>query len=133
MTLIELIEFTLDNAQPLQRGAYRAKVRGLQVRIEDDNALYDVYDISAMGCSIIAPQSAYEVGRILDISLEVKKVPIIPDLRARVVRHISQNLMACCFLESSLTQEYALDKLVLEIQKKHIARYKASPLLKVRS
>ena len=130
MIYIEEIQFTLEESEPLNRGAYRIKVRGLQARIEDDNTLHDVYDVSAMGCGMLAPQSSYEIGRILSISLEARRTPLVSGLRARVVRYVGQDIVACCFQESTLAQEYALDKLVLEIQKRQIARIKTGPLLR---
>lgn len=133
MIYIEEIEFTLDQAETLHRGAYRTRVRGLQARIDDDNMRYDVYDISASGCSMLAPQNAYEIGRILTMTLEIKGTPIVPYLQAKVVRYVSTELVACAFQESTLAQEFALDKLVLEIQKRQIARYKEGPLGRTRS
>lgn len=122
MSDLDDIQFSLKSSAPVQRGAYRAMVRGLHVRIEDDDAQYPVHDISAVGFSMVSPSPLYEVGRILKVRLEIRNRPIVYGIEAKVVRWIPSGLVACSFHSLTRQQEYALDKLVLEIQKRQIAQ-----------
>lgn len=112
----------VDRCFACRRRAYRATVRGLQLRVEDDDRLYNVCDISGAGCGLCAPPGTYtyEVGRILSVRLEAGGKILLPGLRAKVVRSLPDCMVACSFQELTQRQEYALDKLVLEIQKRQI-------------
>lgn len=114
------IRFPLDARQ--QRGAYRASARGLQLRAEDDGAVYDIRNISRLGCRLTAPACPYVVGRTLGVRLEAGGRVLLAGFQARVLRALSDGDLACSFQGLTPQQECVLDKLVLEIQKRQIAR-----------
>lgn len=120
MNITDGITFSLEQPES-QRDAFRALVRGLQVRILENNAVHDIHDISGIGCRLDACNETYTTGRILHLHLEVKGKVILADIQARVVRCTPDAIVACSFQELTRSQEYALDKLVLEIQKRQIA------------
>lgn len=120
MNINDDISFSLEQPES-QRDAFRALVRGLQVRVLENNAVHDIHDISSIGCRLDACKGTYTTGRILHMHLEVKGKVILADIQARVVRCTPDRIMACSFQELTRVQEYALDKLVLEIQKRQIA------------
>ncbi len=118
------MQFSLQNDSPTHRHAYRAHVRGINVRVDEEPELYQLVDVSATGCSFHTPQPICREGDLLTLQLEVRQRPILAGLEVRVVRIIKENLVACTFENLSSKQEYALDKLVLEIQKRVIAMNK---------
>ncbi len=120
----EKYKFSLGGETPSHRHAYRAHVRGIGVRVDNDPDLYQLADISATGCSFQTPQVICREDDLLVLQLEVRQRPILSGLEARVVRIINDQLVACSFEQLSPKQEYALDKLVLEIQKRAIAMRK---------
>lgn len=123
MTDFDDLSFSLTATSPTQRSAFRAMVRGLFARLED-GSMYDVHDISACGCSLAMPLHAYEVGHVFTLDLMAGKNVLLSGLRVRVVRLIPNALAACAFLDVTRNQEFKLDKLILEIQKRKIAQRK---------
>lgn len=119
-------DFSIQSQAPDQRSAFRAMVRGIQARITSTHALYEVYDVSVNGCSIVAPLHDFTVGTLLEITLEIKSHALLPDLKVKVARHIPSGLVAFSFLELTRPQEYILDKIILELQKRQIAQSKGS-------
>lgn len=115
-------DFDVDNSAPQQRGAYRAMVRGIQARILASNALYEVYDISISGCSIAAPLHSFTIGTIMEMDFEIKGKTLIRSLKTKVMRHVPSGLVGFCFVEPTRQHETVLDKIILEVQKRQIAR-----------
>lgn len=120
------LNFSLNTQSSEQRSAYRAMVRGIQMRIKATNALYEIHDISAHGCSIAAPLHEFALKETVTIDLEIKGQAILRGLDALVARHVPNGLVGFSFDTPTAQQELVLDKIVLEIQKRQIARSKAS-------
>lgn len=116
------LDFSLDSQTPTHRSAFRAMVRGIQARILSSNALYEVYDISAHGCSMAAPLHDFTIGTLVDIELEIKGRTLLRGLEAEVARHVPSGLVGFFFPALTELQEEVLDKIILEIQKRQIAR-----------
>ncbi len=114
-------DFTLGEEENTHRHAYRAHVYGIEVRANKSKETYTLMDVSVSGCSFRAPEMVFNVKDVLFLQLEVKGRVILAGIEARVVRIISEEIVACTFEDLTEKQEYALDKLVLEIQKRIIA------------
>ena len=122
MSGLDDLSFSIGESElPHQRTAYRALVRGLLLKVDDDSGRYNVYDISSSGCSIQNPPEVYDLGRLLTVQLEVRGAPLVRDLSAKVVRVNADGSVACTFVGVTRQQELILDKLVLEVQKLFIA------------
>lgn len=117
------LSFSLVATNPVQRSAFRAMVRGLFARLEE-GAMFDVHDISASGCSLAMPLHAYKIGFVFTFDLMAGRNVLVAGLQAKVVRLIPNSLAACAFLDVTRHQEFKLDKLILEIQKRKIAQRK---------
>lgn len=117
------LSFSLTETSPVQRSAFRAMVRGLFAHI-DDGSRYEVNDISACGCSMSMPLHAHTVGHAMRIDLMVGKKVLVAALQSRIVRLMPNDKVACAFDNVTLQQEFTLDKLILEIQKRKIAQRK---------
>lgn len=124
MSSLDDLSFSIDDVLPHQRTAYRALVRGLLARVDEGKEVYSVTDISAGGCSIQHPPAGFLEGRIMRLQLEVRGVPLLSGVEAKVVRMKDDGSAACAFVALNRQQELALDKLVLEIQKNLISQKK---------
>ncbi len=114
-------DFSLDDDDQGQRLAYRAMVQGIEARINGGKSTYEVVDISVTGCAIQLPQNInLAEGATFAVQLEVRGRSILTSLRAKVIRVTPRGVVACNFVGMNERQEYALDKLVLEIQKRII-------------
>ncbi len=117
-------EFSLAEEDQGQRLAYRALVHGIEARISG-KYVQPIVDISVTGYAFQCTNGiTVHEGDIFPMQLEVKGRPIIMNLRAKVIRVTSRGVVACNFIDLSERQEYALDKLVLEIQKRFIEKKK---------
>lgn len=124
MSSLDDLSFSIDDIPPHQRAAFRALVRGLLARLDDDSARYNVYDISSGGCTILNPPKGCAEGRMLLMQLEVRGMPLVSGMETKVVRMKEDGSAACAFVKLTRHQELVLDKLVLEIQKALIAQKK---------
>ncbi len=114
-------DFFLEDDMQGQRNAYRAMVQGIEARINNGKNVYEVVDISVTGCAVQLPQSInLAEGASFNVQLEVRGRTILTALRAKVIRVTPSGIVACNFVGMNARQEYALDKLVLEIQKRYI-------------
>ncbi len=112
------IEFESNN----KRRAYRVKCKDFFVEYE--NKRFKVNDISATGISFwIDEKTSFKEGTEFNLNLLLKEKPILEDLRAKVVRR-EKDLVGCEFVDLNRKQVLALDKLVLELQKKEIEKLK---------
>ncbi len=114
-------DFTLGIDEEPQRHSYRAHVYGIEVRLDRGEESYNLMDISISGCAFRAPENVFDVGDQLCLRVEVKGRVILAGIEARVVRFLDNDIVACAFDALTQKQEYTLDKLVLEIQKRIIA------------
>ncbi len=113
-------DFTLPEDKQGQRHAFRANVHGIDVRLNKGKNIYHIVDISVTGCAFQMPQKFFAIGNEFILQMEVSGRVILAGLHARVIRSTAQGLVACTFLKMSERQELAMDKLVLEIQKRII-------------
>ena len=111
------------NSLPQQRGRYRIATHGLSLYLDDVAQMFGIHDISSSGCSLRAPAELLAVGRIFDGDLHIGDVSYIVGLKLKVIRHIANNNVACVFNDLSHQQEFTLDKLLLEIQKRSISTH----------
>ncbi len=114
-------DFTLGEDENTNRHAYRAHVYGIEVRANKGKESYTLVDVSVSGCSFRSTDMMFNTGDYVFLQLEVKGRVILAGLEAKVVRLIGEDVVACSFDGLTEKQEYALDKLVLEIQKRIIA------------
>ncbi len=112
--------FTLNEETQSQRHAYRTNVHGIEVRLNKGEHVFNVVDLSVSGCAFQMPKKLLAEGQAFTLQMEVRQRVILADLRAKVIRSTDGGIVACNFLELTERQEYALDKLVLEIQKRMI-------------
>ncbi len=114
-------DFSLEEDAQGARNAYRAMVQGIEARINNAKSTYEVVDISVSGCAIQLPASInLAEGASFNVQLEVRGRAILTALRAKIIRVTPSGVVACSFVNMNERQEYALDKLVLEIQKRLI-------------
>ncbi len=118
-------DFSINDDDNINRHSYRAHVYGIEARINKESRCYNLADISVTGCAFRMNNVPWSVGERLRIQLEVKGRAIISGIDARLVRITSNSIVACSFEKLTEKQEYALDKLVLEIQKRIIALNRA--------
>lgn len=110
------------------RQAFRTRVPGLDVRVVTKSGPQDfpVSDISASGFAFAANPRDYSSGMILSFDLLLGKRLFLGDLKAKVMRVITEKgIIGCNFQEMERRQEIKLDKLVLEVQKRLIELRKA--------
>lgn len=106
------------------RGTYRATIPGLTVRLSTGQ-ICAARDISASGVGFTVPDGCSLVeGQLLVLDILVADRLYIQSLEATVVRMYGDTV-ASAFRQLSRMQEARLDKLVLETQKRLIARRKA--------
>ena len=119
------LDFHIALDSPRQRGRYRVATRGLSLYLDDLAQTFDIHDLSASGCNLHAPAGLLAMGRIFDGDLQIGNTSYLAHLKIKVVRHITDNNVACTFQAMSRRQEIMLDKLLLEIQKRNIATHAA--------
>jgi hypothetical protein len=113
-------DFHFTSDSPGRRDYFRVAACDLFLRVHELQQALAVRDISASGCSFDAPAARFPEGRILRGDLHVADAAYLTDLRLKVIRRITENRVACSFQQLTLHQEFALDKLVLETQKRDI-------------
>lgn len=84
-----------------------------------------IKDISATGFAFTASPSPVAEGENFSIDLLVNKRVYISEIPCVVVRVLDNGLVGCDFIELDRRQEARLDKLVLEIQKRMIAKQRS--------
>lgn len=106
------------------RSAYRANIPGLSIRLVGGE-VSATKDLSAGGTSFAPPEGmTFRQGQHLLLDILVVGRLYIQALESVVVR-ATPNITACAFHELTRVQEMRLDKLVLETQKRLIARRRA--------
>jgi len=116
----DALDFHLAQNSRHQRGRYRVAMQGLSLYLEDVAQAFEISDLSAGGCSLRASAALLAVGRIFNGDLHIGETSYLVDLKIKIIRHIAYNSVACAFQTLSRQQELALDKLLLEIQKRSI-------------
>lgn len=108
-----------------KRKAYRTTFPGLYVYLQETSEYLSVRDISAAGVSFARKSSVktFQEKEKVEISIYLDTEPILQNVEGEVVR-IDQNSVPMQFVNLTKKQEYALDKLVLDIQKMQIQRDK---------
>ncbi len=102
------------------RGAFRASVPGLAIKVKGYPDPFSVKDFSINGLAFSAGKDAFEVNTNLEVDLVLGKKDILVGITLEIVRDIGKGLMGCVFVDLDKYQEERLDKLVLEIQKRMI-------------
>ena len=121
----EDFDFTLPSDHEGERRAYRTSVPGLAASVAGKDGTFPVDNVSAVGIALHAPGHAFAEGENLRLDLLILGRPYITALPARVARLGEGALVGCEFTTPDFWQEARLDKLVLEVQKRMIARRKA--------
>lgn len=111
------------------RGAFRASLPGLTVRFANGNE-FEVRDLSSGGLGFVCPNGvppelSLVPGESLTLTLCVGGKPYVSHLLGRVVRISPDGVVAMAYPGLERDQERRLDKLILEIQKRIIAKRKA--------
>jgi hypothetical protein len=109
------------------RRAFRVRVSDVAVSISGSESRYRVKDLSGLGLAFFV-LSGHDLllNRVLELDVYVSDQVYLEDLRAKIVR-VADDLVGCEFVCLQRWQEFALDKLVLEIQKQSIAGEKNDP------
>lgn len=106
------------------RSAYRANIPGLSIRL-GGGQFCSAKDLSAGGASFIPPAGmAFHLDQLIVLDILVAGQLYVQAVECVVVR-TTPNITACAFRGLTRVQESRLDKLVLETQKRLIARRKA--------
>ena len=119
--------FDLPGGASQARRAFRIKVPGLEVWIEEKGEAFAIEDLSALGMAFFSHDpGAFEPERLLTCDLLLNQKLFIAALSARVKRIMPDAgpdvcSVGCAFEGLDLKQEARLDKLVLEVQKRLIA------------
>ena len=121
----DALDFYIAQSSQHPRGRYRVAAPGLSLYLEDVAQAFEIGDLSAGGCSLRASAAQLAVGRIFNGDLHIGDTSYLVDLKIKVIRHIANNSVACAFQALSRQQELALDKLLLEMQKRSIVTYAA--------
>jgi len=119
------LDFHIALHSPHHRGRYRVATRGLSLYLDYLAQTFDIHDLSSSGCNLLAPAGLLAMGRIFNGDLQIGNASYLAHLKIKVVRHITDNNVACAFQAMSRQQEIRLDKLLLEIQKRNIATHTA--------
>lgn len=108
-----------------KRRAYRINFPGLYVYLVETAEYFPVWDISAVGVALQTNSKVktFQKGEKLQMYLYLDTEPILEDIEAEVVR-IEDKKISLQYVVLTKKQEYALDKLVLDIQKMQIQRGK---------
>ena len=121
----ETLDFSIVLDSPRQRGRYRVVTRGLSLYLDALAQTFDIHDLSSNGCNLHAPAELFATGRIFYGDLHIGKTNYLAQLTIKVVRHIADHNVACSFQALNRQQEFMLDKLLLEIQKRNIVNHTA--------
>jgi hypothetical protein len=103
-----------------KRAAHRERVRGLVARLDGEDQVYVVHDVSASGLALVDGEGRLVAGRSCRLALGIGPRELIAGLPATVVRRAGDGLVGLAFGALGLRQEAWLDKLILEIQKRRI-------------
>lgn len=114
------LDFSFESACRSDRKVYRAAVQGISAALEDPPLAVQVRDVSTFGVSFAAQTHAFHVGQRVRVSLYIGNRLFLRSLDAHIVRLIENGYVACEFIDLSRRQEFAMDKLVLEVQKRLI-------------
>ena len=121
----EALDFYIEQNSQHQRESYRVAARGLSLYLDELAQAFDVCDLSSSGCSLHAPTELLSVGRIFSTDLRIGNTRYLVALKLKVVRHIADSNVAGAFLDLNRRQEFMLDRLLLEIQKRSITIHAA--------
>jgi hypothetical protein len=119
------LHFSIALNSPRPRGRYRVATHGLSMYLDDAEQAFEIGDLSSSGCNLRAPAELLAVGRIFDCDLHIGHTSYLTNLKLKVVRHITDNRVACIFQALSRQQGITLEKLLLEIQKRSITTHAA--------
>lgn len=124
------MDFDIDLQTSAQhRGAFRATIPGLSIRLPSGETC-TAKDLSVGGAGFVPPPSLHlHKDQVLMLDILVADHLYVQGLES-VVARVSPEAVACAFQNLTRTQEIRLDKLVLETQKRLIARRKAEEALK---
>ncbi|MCT4536196.1 PilZ domain-containing protein [Halodesulfovibrio sp.] len=117
------LEFTMPTSNERRR-AFRAKAYGISVAFEEKNVTCDILDVSVTGFAIKTESLFLKEGAEHSISIQVAGKAYLSDLTCRVVRILDNGIIGCDFRTLDRRQEARLDRLVLELQKRMIAKKK---------
>lgn len=119
------LDFYIEQDSRHQRTSYRVATHGLFFYLDEVAQTFDVCDLSSGGCCLRAPAESLAVDRILSGDLHIGNASYLTALKLKVVRHIAGGNVACAFQALERRQEFMLDKLLLEIQKRGITIHAA--------
>ena len=115
------ISFTMPDSDEKRR-AFRARAYGVAVVFEEQNVTCDISDVSVTGFAIKNESMSLKENYDYTISILVAGKIYLSGLTCRVVRKLDSGLIGCDFRSLDRRQEARLDRLVLELQKRMIAK-----------
>ena len=115
------LNFTMPAGNERRR-AFRAKAYGVAVTFEEQNVTCDILDVSVTGFAIKNESISVKEGAEYSITVTVAGKMYLSDLTCRVVRKLDNGIIGCDFRSLDRRQEARLDRLVLELQKRMIAK-----------
>ena len=123
------VDFDFQYIGPENKGrvTYRVTLQDALVRIVGQDKPYVLSNISASGLAFYVPSDAtFRVGQEFVADITGKKRRFLDGLKLEVVRVDRQEgVVACKMIDLDSDNEALIDKLVLEVQKRELARKRA--------
>ena len=126
MTMADDLSFSYPGGSSPRR-AFRVMASDVAVSIPDSGFRSGVKDLSSVGLAFFVPsRHDFSLDQVIQFNIDLSDQAYLEDLQARIVR-IADDLVGCEFVCLQRWQEFALDKLVLEIQKQRKKKKKNDP------
>lgn len=122
------VDFNFRYAGPENKGraSFRVAIRNALVRISGREQPYVLENISASGLAFHAAGTEFRVGEGFVADITGRKRNFIDGLKLEVVRvNREDGVVACRMVDLDSDSEALIDKLVLEVQKRELARKRA--------
>lgn len=122
------VDFDFRYTGPENKGrvSYRVAIQNALVRIEGREHPYALENISATGLAFHATGSEFKAGQMLVADITGQKRSFLSGLKLEVVRvNKEEGIVACRMVDLDSDNEALIDKLVLEVQKRELARKRA--------
>ena len=119
-------DFHYTGPENKNRVTYRVSIQDALVHIEGHAAPYALSNISASGLAFYAPDAGFNHGEELIADITGKKRGFLKGLKLEIVRvNRKEGIVACKMVDLDSDNEALIDKLVLEVQKRELARKRA--------
>ncbi len=105
------------------RLTYRVNLRNAHILIKGSEKVFTLENISASGLAFHAPNAPFHAGERFIADVGGQRRTFLSNIKLEVVRVNKGNgLVACKMIDLDSHTEMLIDKLVLEVQKRELAR-----------